>query len=241
MKLSCLIADDEPIARNGLAEDIRGFDFLNVVGLVENAFQALEFLNNDQTVDLLFLDLDMPGLNGIDFLKLVRVKPMVIITTAYQQFAIDGFELGVLDYLLKPVSPQRLSAAVNKAKEWHSLKNHERSIPEGNDFLYVKCNGKYERIFFGDILYIEAANNYVFIHTAGKRFITYNTLKGIAEQLPASRFVRVHKSFVVSRSHIEQVKLTEVIVNKTAIPLSRNFKDSLKKTVIDGKSLRRDK
>src|SRR5579872_1885210 len=113
MNLSCLIVDDEPIARNGLAEDIKEFSFLKVVGMAENAFQALQFLNSDEPIDLIFLDIDMPGLNGLDFLKLVRVKPMVIITTAYPQYAINGFELGVMDYLLKPISTQRLTAAVN--------------------------------------------------------------------------------------------------------------------------------
>jgi two-component system LytT family response regulator len=240
MILNCLIVDDEPIARNGLAEDIKEFSFLNITGMAENAFQALQFLNGPLPVDLLFLDIDMPGLSGLDFLKLVRVKPMVIITTAYQQFAINGFELGVMDYLLKPISTERLATAVNKAKEWFALKNPEVTENDKNDFLYVKCNGRYEKILFSNILYVEAANNYVFIHTAEKRFITYHTLKGIEEQLPSNQFVKVHKSFVVSRSHIDQVKGSEIIINKVAVPLSRNFKDSFQKMVISGNALKRD-
>src|ERR1700710_1775519 len=164
MKLNCLIADDEPIARNGLAEDIKEFGFLRIAGLAENAFQALQFLTNPEPIDLLFLDIDMPGLSGLDFLKLVRVKPIVIITTAYQQYAINGFELGVMDYLLKPISLERLGIAVNKAREWYLLKNQEAIEKDINDFLYVKCNGKYEKIRFSEILYVEAANNYVLIH-----------------------------------------------------------------------------
>jgi two-component system LytT family response regulator len=241
MNLNCLIVDDEPIARHGLAEDIKEFEFLHIAGLAENAFQALQMLNSPQPVDLMFLDIDMPGLSGLDFLKLVRVKPMVIITTAYQQYAINGFELGVLDYLLKPISAERLGIAVNKAKDLFRLKNHEPVESDKSDFLYIKCNGKYEKILFSKILYIEAANNYVFIHTAEKRFITYHTLKGIAAQLPFNQFVKVHKSFIVSRAHIDQVKGSEIIINKISIPLSRNFKDSFQKAVINEKSLRKDR
>src|SRR4051812_42075508 len=113
MNLNCLIVDDEPVARHGLAEDIKEFNFLHVTGLAENAFQAIQFLNGPAQVDLIFLDIDMPGLTGLDFLKLVRVKPMVIITTAYQQYAINGFDLGVIDYLLKPISTERLRTAVH--------------------------------------------------------------------------------------------------------------------------------
>ena len=240
MKLNCLIVDDEPIARNGLAEDIREFDFLRIAGLAENAFQALQFLNSPEPIDLLFLDIDMPGLSGLDFLKLVRVKPIVIITTAYQQYAINGFELGVMDYLLKPISLERLGIAVNKAKEWYLLKNREAAQHDTNDFLYVKCNGKYEKIRFSEILYIEAANNYVLIHMAGKRFITYHTLKGIEGQLPVNQFVKVHKSFIVSRGHIDQINGSEIIINEVHIPLSRNFKDCFQKSVIGGKLLRRE-
>jgi two-component system, LytTR family, response regulator len=240
MNLNCLIVDDEPIARHGLAEDIKEFGFLNIAGLAENAFQALQMLNSPQAVDLMFLDIDMPGLSGLDFLKLVRVKPMVIITTAYQQYALDGFDLGVLDYLLKPISTARLTLAVNKARELFVLKSREAVEHEKDDFLYVKCNGKYEKILFEDILYVEAANNYVFIHTPGKRFITYHTLKGIEAQLPSGKFVKVHKSFVVSRSRIDQIKGSEVFINNVSIPLSRNFKDFFQKAVIDEKVLRRE-
>ena len=240
MNLNCLIVDDEPIARNGLAGDIKEFDFLRVVGLAENAFQAIQFLNSGEPVDLLFLDIDMPGLSGLDFLKLVRVKPIVIITTAYPQYAINGFELGVIDYLLKPISMNRLETAINKAKKWLFLKEHDLDEKGNNDFLYVKSNGRYEKILFSKILYVEAANNYVFIHTAEKRFITYHTLKGIEGQLPSGEFVKVHKSYIISRSHIDSIKGSEIVINEIHIPLSRNFKDNFQKEVINERALKRD-
>jgi DNA-binding LytR/AlgR family response regulator len=240
MKLNCLIVDDEPIARNGLALDVQEFDFLHVTGLAQDAFRALQFLNSDERIDILFMDIDMPGLSGLDFLKLVRVKPVVIITTAYPQYAIDGFELGVVDYLLKPISTERLATAIDKARKWLSLNIPKLPADEDKEFLYVKCNGGFEKIYFRDILYLEAANNYVFIHTAIKRFITYNTLKGIEAQLPAKRFVKTHKSYIVSRSCISNVKGNEVIINDARIPLSRNFKDFFQKEVITARSLRKE-
>ena len=236
MKLNCLIVDDEPVARNGLAEDVSQFPSLQVSGLAENAVQALEFLNGHEDTSILFLDLDMPGLNGLDFLKLVRIKPVVIITTAYPQYAINGFELGVIDYLLKPISMQRLETAVAKAIKWLDL---NKTQPISDDFLYIKCNGKWEKIFFSEILYIEAANNYVFIHTREKRFITYHTLKGIEARLPPDQFVKVHKSFIVSRGHVGRVLGSEILINGIQIPLSRNFKDSFQKNVVSARALKK--
>jgi two-component system LytT family response regulator len=238
--MNCLIVDDEPAARNGLAEDIKVFDFLTVVGLAENASVALQFVNGPQPIDLLFMDIDMPGLNGLDFLKLLPVKPLVIITTAYPQFAIDGFDLGVIDYLLKPISMERLETAVNKARDWLALKENHSPENTTNEFLYLKCNGRYEKILFTDILYIEAANNYVFLHTAEKRFITYNTLKGIEEQLPGNMFVRVHKSYIVSCGHIDKVNRLQIIVSKTPIPLSRNFRGNFQKNILNERALKRN-
>jgi two-component system LytT family response regulator len=239
MKLNCLIVDDEPIARKGLSEDVGEFDFLNVCGLAEDAFQALQFLNETETIDLIFLDINMPGLSGLDFLKLVRVKPLVIITTAYQQFAINGYELGVIDYLLKPIPFKRLEMAVNKARELFELKKQQIPGNPGNDFLYVKCNGEYEKIFFCNILYVEAANNYVFIHTNEKKFMTYMTMKGMEGQLPAELFVRTHKSYLVSRNHIDKIAGSDIIIQNTKLPVSRSFKDSFQKTVAQNKLLRR--
>jgi two-component system LytT family response regulator len=240
MKLNCLIVDDEPVARKGLSEDIREFDFLHIAGLAGNAFQALQFLNETETVDLIFLDINMPGLNGLDFLKLIRVKPMVIITTAYQQFALNGFELGVIDYLLKPISFKRLQIAVNKAREFYELRKQLPIQQPANNFLYVKCNGEYEKVLFSNILYVEAANNYIFIHTTEKRLITYMTMKGIEGQLPTGLFVRTHKSYIVSREHIDRITGSGIIINGTKLPLSRNFKDSFQKAVVQDKLLRKD-
>ena len=232
MILICLIVDDEPIARQGLAEEIGEFNFLRLAGTAENAFQALQLLHDLDRVDLVFLDIDMPGLTGLDFLKLVKVQPLVIITTAYPQFALDGFDMGVVDYLLKPVSQNRLEIAVQKALEIFSYKNQPASSLSLNDFMYLKCNGKYEKIFFSRVLYIEAANNYVFLYTAEKKYMTYTTLKGIEDKLPLNMFVRTHKSFLVSRHHIDLISGSELVIRGQKIPISRNFKNAFRKTII---------
>jgi two-component system, LytTR family, response regulator len=232
MIMNCLIVDDEPIARKGLAEDIIEFNFLRLAGMAENAFQALQLLHDIGRIDLVFLDIDMPGLTGLDFLKLVKVQPLVIITTAYPQFALDGFDMGVVDYLLKPISKNRLEVAVLKALEIYSYKNQpETSLPL-NDFIYLKCNGKYEKIYFSRILYIEAANNYVFLYTAEKKYMTYTTLKGIEDKLPLNMFVRTHKSYLVSRHHIDLISGSELVIQGNKIPISRNFKNTFRKTIV---------
>jgi len=231
MIMNCLIVDDEPIAREGLAEDIREFNFLRIAGLAENAFQAMQLLHDISGVDLVFLDIDMPGLTGLDFLKLVKVQPLVIITTAYPQFALDGFDLGVVDYLLKPISQNRLGVAVQKAFEIFTYKKQPETISPLHDFIYLKCNGKYEKIYFSKILFIEAANNYIFLYTAEKKYMTYTTLKGIEDKLPANMFVRTHKSYLVSRHHIDLISGSELVIHGNKIPISRNFKNTFRKTI----------
>lgn len=235
MKLSCVIIDDEQTARNGLADDIKEIGYLQIKALAANAFEGLELITQ-YSPDLIFLDIEMPGLSGIDFLKLVRIKPMVIITTAYPQFALDGFEHGVIDYLLKPVSRRRLRIACDKALNQFVLRNQAPDQNETAGYCYLKCNGKFEKIPYDAILYIEAANNYILLHTLNKRFITYLSLKGIAAHLPKDKFVRVHKSFIVAKEHITQIKGNEIFIGPVGIPLSRNFKSAFDEDVIKPKA-----
>ena len=238
MKLSCLIIDDEPAARNGLAEDIKEIDYLEITGMAANAFEALELISKYAPA-LLFLDIEMPGLNGLDFLNLLKIKPMVILTTAYPQYALDSYELGVIDYLLKPILIERLKIACNKAVELFSYRFNNAVSQHQPAYFYIKSNGKMEKINFSDILYIEAANNYVFIHTANKKIISYNTLKGMECQLPKDKFIKVHKSFIVSKVHIQQVLKNEVLVNGKNIPVSKNFRSEFQKVVIMKNFLKR--
>ena len=216
MKPTCLIIDDEPVAAQGLAEDLRALDLFTIMGIAHNAEQAFETYRNIP-VDILFLDIMMPGQNGLQLLRSLPAKPLVILVTAYQQYALDGYEHGVVDYLLKPVSPARLKLACEKALERYAFR------PTA-DHLYKKCNGKYIRIEHTAITYIEAANNYVLIHTPEGKYMIYQSLKTLEEELPRQWFVQVHKSFVIGKRHIKQVGPNAVIIGEVSIPLSRRFK-----------------
>jgi DNA-binding LytR/AlgR family response regulator len=233
-----MIIDDEPAARNGLAEDIREIDFLEVAGIAGNAFEALQLINA-VLPGLIFLDIEMPGLNGLDFMKLLTVKPLVVLTTAYPQYALAGYELGVVDYLLKPIYVDRLKVACDKALELYNYRNSEKTQPAQPAFVFLKCDGIMEKIYLADILYVEAANNYVIVHTTARRFLTYHTLKGMESQLPAGQFVKVHKSFIVSTAHITRITPGEVYINQVRIPISKRFRNDFQRGVIADNSLKR--
>ena len=223
MKPTCIIIDDEPLARNGLKEDLVALGMFTVAGMAGDAEQARELLKTTPA-DLLFLDVEMPGTNGLEFMSGLDIKPMVILVTAYPQYALHGYDHGVVDYLLKPVSPERLRLACEKAMEWYVLRSHAVGQTGPAGYLYIKCNGKYERILYNEILYLEAANNYVVVHTGQKKYLVYQTLKGMERQLPDRDFVQTHKSYIVARPHIRHINGDSVSVGDTRIPLSRRFK-----------------
>ncbi len=238
MKLNCIVVDDEPVAREGILEQIRELDFLNPVGSAESALKAAKLLEKE-SVDLMFLDIMMPKLTGINFLKTLKNPPIVIFTTANPDYALEGFELDVLDYLVKPISLERFVKACNKAKEFYQLKNN---LPKGSikeEYIFVKCDNKFEKILLDDLLFVEAANNYVLLQTKAKRLITYLTFKGIEENLPFDQFVKTHKSFIVSLSKIENLDGEEIKIGKHSIPISRNFKDSVMEKVVNKKLVKR--
>jgi DNA-binding LytR/AlgR family response regulator len=223
MKPSCIIIDDEPPARNGLKEDLVALGLFTVAGMAGDAEQARELLKTT-SADLLFLDIEMPMLNGLEFLSGLEVKPMVILVTAYPQYALHGYEHGVIDYLLKPVSPERLKLACEKALDLWVLRNQAGRQTEPAGSLFIKSNGKFEKIGYDEILYLEAANNYVIVHTAQKKYLVYQTLKGMEKQLPLTGFLQTHKSFIVARPHIRQIEGDSISIGEVKIPLSRRFK-----------------
>lgn len=238
MKLNCIIVDDEPVARGGMAENIKELDYLNLVGTAESAMIAARILEKEK-VDLMFLDIMMPKLTGVNFLKTLKNPPLVIFTTANPDYALEGFELDVLDYLVKPISFERFVKACNKAKEFYELKNNLSKDAANEKFIFVKCSNKFEKIIFDDLLYVEAANNYVLLHTKEKRMITYLTFKGIEENLPADQFIKTHKSFIVSLSKIENLDGEEIKIGKHTIPISRNLKEEVMEKVVNRKLVKR--
>jgi DNA-binding LytR/AlgR family response regulator len=239
--LSCLIIDDEPLARKGLKEYIADVDFLELAGEFDSPLKATDALSKGQ-IHLLFLDIHMPKISGIDFLKTLQHPPLVIFTTAYPQYALEGFDLSVLDYLLKPISFDRFFKAVLKAKEYYERRQPASvaALPETKeDYIFIKADNKLVKLAYNDIVFVEALQNYVAIHTADKKFITYLTFKSIEESLPSDLFIKVHKSYLVAIAKISSIEGNEIIAGNHHIPISRNLKDEVMDRLLKGKFLKR--
>lgn len=240
--MTCIIVDDEPLARQGMEMNIAQVSSLQLLGSFSNALTAGDFIRQ-QDVDLLFLDINMPELNGLDFLKSLRDAPLVIFTTAYPQYALESYELDALDYLVKPIRIERFLKAVNKAENHLKLLQHESGNNQvekiEDDFVFIKADRKFFKIYFKDILYIEGLKDYVIIYTADNKIITSMNVKTIAAQLPASIFARVSKSYLVNVLHISSFDNELVYINNNEIPLGQSFKDDFLKQYIDRKIVKR--
>ena len=222
--INCLVVDDEPIAREGMMEYVKQIEYLNPVAQCKSAAEAAGLLQKHK-IDLIFLDIQMPKLTGIEFVKALADPPLVIFTTAYSEYALEGFELDVVDYLLKPISFARFLKAAEKAQSYMHARNKEVSIT--SDYFFIKCNSKIEKIMMAEVIYIEAMANYVIIYTKQKKYITYLTFSGLGEQLPANLFVRIHKSYLVAISAIQTIDGNEVITNTMRLPMSKNYRNNV--------------
>ncbi|MES1217773.1 MAG: LytTR family DNA-binding domain-containing protein [Bacteroidota bacterium] len=242
MIINCIIIDDEPLARKGLREYIADIDFLGLAGEFDSPLKAVELINKGD-IHLLLLDIQMPKITGLDFLKTIHQPPPVIFTTAYPQYALDGFELNALDYLVKPVSFDRFLKAAMKAKEYYEVRQKnsvkENEFPVSPDYFFVKADNKLMKIAYDDILFIEALQNYVTIHTKDKKHITYLTFKSVEEYLPADKFIKTHKSYIVSLSKIDSIEGNEIHIGSHHIPISRNEKEEVMEKLLKGKFLKR--
>jgi DNA-binding LytR/AlgR family response regulator len=221
-KINCLIVDDEPLAQDVLDSYVKNIPQLNPVGICNNAIEALEKMKHNR-VDLIFLDIQMPEITGIDFLKSLKDPPMVIFTTAYQNYAVQGFELNAIDYLLKPFSLDRFKKAVHKAEELMLMKQDFSS--RDDDYIFIKSDQKLQKVSYNDILFIEALADYVKIHTPEKRYITLQTMKNMEEKLPDKYFKRVHRSFIVALDKIISIVGGNVEINDQRIPIGKNYKE----------------
>jgi DNA-binding LytR/AlgR family response regulator len=240
--MTCIVVDDEPLARQGMEINISTVSSLQLLDSFSNALAANDFLRK-QNVDLMFLDINMPELSGLDFLKSLRNAPLVIFTTAYPQYALESYELDAIDYLVKPIRIERFLKAVNKAE------NHLRLLQqEGNtnqverieeDYIFIKAERKYFKIYFKEILYIEGLKDYVIIYTADSKIITSMNVKTIGAQLPETIFARVSKSYIVNVLHISSFDNELVYIQNNEIPLGQSFKDDFIKQYIEGKIVKR--
>ena len=243
MKLNCLVVDDEPMARRLLQQYIEQTPSLTLQESIGNPLQALELLQ-ESPPDILFLDVQMPELTGTSLLKVLKKKPIVVLTTAYSEYALEGYELEVTDYLLKPITFERFLKCIERIT--HDLnaepdgptssQGSSAPAPGAPEFFFVKDGTKSVRINFDEILYIEGLKDYVKIHTLTKRITTLQSLKKLMETLPAGAFVRVHHSYIVALRWVEEVHRDEVIIGETSVPVSDTYRKDLKE-IIDERQL----
>jgi two-component system LytT family response regulator len=227
MKIRCLAIDDEPLALRQIGSYIEKTPFLEVLALCQNAFEALEYLKNND-VELMFVDINMPDLNGLDFVKSLNQKPQIIFTTAYSEYAIEGFQVDALDYIMKPVSYPVFLKSANKAKTWFDLKNQKtETIKTTKDCIFVKSEYKLMRILLSDIKYIESSNEYIKIFVINDEPInSLIRLKVIEEQLPKDRFMRVHRSYIVNLDRVNVIERNRIVFDhKTYIPVGDQYKE----------------
>ncbi|MEO5564402.1 MAG: LytTR family DNA-binding domain-containing protein [Chitinophagaceae bacterium] len=241
MKIKCLIIDDEPLARKGLKEYIADVDFLELYGEFDNALKATDILNKGEA-QLLFLDIQMPKITGLDFFKTLQQPPPVIFTTAYPQFALDGFEVNALDYLVKPVSFDRFLKAVMKAREYYEIreKNVAETTSAAADYFFIKADSKLVKLFFEDVLFAEALQNYVVVHTKDKKYITYLTFKSVEDYLPKDRFIKTHKSYIIAASKIDSIEGNDIRIGSHHVPISRNLKEEVMEKLLNNRFLKRE-
>ena len=225
--INAIAIDDEPLAIQLVSGYIEKTPGLNLAGSFDNPLDAIEFLNNE-AVDLIFVDIQMPDLSGLEFTRSLAKGPKVIFTTAYEKYALEGFRLDVIDYLLKPFSYEEFLKAVQKAVRLIKL---EKEVPDqvdtNSEFLFLKSDYKIRRINFNDILYIEGLKDYVkvFIHGSDKPVLSLITLKALEAKLPEAKFMRVHRSFIVNLERIDTIERSRIVFGKTYIPVSEQYKD----------------
>ncbi|HMQ49008.1 MAG TPA: response regulator transcription factor [Saprospiraceae bacterium] len=240
---TCLIVDDEEPARNLMENYINRLPFLKIVGKCANPLEALAILQT-QTVELIFLDIQMPELTGVEFLKTLTQRPKVIFTTAYKEYALEGYELEVVDYLLKPFRFERFLQAVNKATKLLSLERQEHlpntpvEEPEikavHRDHVLVKSDFKVYRIYFKDILYIESMKEYVAYHTLSQgRILSLGSLKNLEATLPKDQFMRVHKSYMIAQDKVSALEGNTLLIGKERIPVGANYREQVKQVLFD--------
>jgi DNA-binding LytR/AlgR family response regulator len=239
MKLNCLIIDDEPFARKGLEEHVREIDFLNCVASCENPLKAATHLNEGK-IDLMYLDIQMPKINGIDFLKTLKNPPLTIFTTAFSDYALEGYSLDVIDYLLKPITFERFLKASQKAFEFFQLKDRtDVSTISVEDYFFVRCDRKFEKVFFREVSYVEGMQNYAVIHVGDRKLITYITLASLENQLPGDQFLKVHKSFLINVPHVKAIEGDEIIMENARVPISRSLREQVVQRILGNQLFKR--
>ena len=233
MKLKCIVIDDEIIARSGIEDFISKTSFLEHTNSFGAAEKALEFLEKNK-VDVIFLDIQMPSMNGLEFTELLKEKNNIIFTTAHREYALDGFDLNAIDYLLKPISYSRFLKAVGKLKE--NNKNESKSI---EDHIFIKTDGIITKVYIKDILYFESANDYIFVYTKKERLMTLTSIKHIIEKLPKNNFIRIHRSHLVSLMHIKKIEGNLLHIGGAKLQISRGYRTEVYNQILGSNLIER--
>ena len=226
--LKCIAIDDEPLALELLEDNISKVPYLQLVSSCSNPLQAMQVLQHE-SIDLIFLDIQMPGLTGLQFIQTIQQKPMFILITAYEKYALEGYNLDVVDYLVKPVAIERFIKACNKAWELYQLKTRKFNAGEQPNYFFINADYSLVKVIFADIMWIEGLKDYLKIHlkSTSKPLVARITMKLIEEQLPANMFVRVQKSFIISKEHITSIRKNSVFINDIEIPVGDNYKNAI--------------
>lgn len=239
MTLKCIIVDDEPLAREGMELNVNEMDFLELKGQFGDAISAYNYLSENE-VDLMFLDIQMPGeMTGLDLVKALKEPPLVIFTTAYPEYAVEGFELDVVDYLVKPIRMQRFIQAVNKAKDKFTQDQGGVQSDDDGDYIYIKADRKFVRLRLDDIQYIQGMKDYVMVYTQESRYMTAMNIKTIFNQLDNPSFVRISKSYIINANFIKEVNQNGVLIGDEEIPLGKTYKDDFIERFIKGRLIQR--
>ncbi|WP_316820737.1 LytTR family DNA-binding domain-containing protein [Pedobacter gandavensis] len=236
--LSCLIVDDEPIARAGIKDFIEQVDFLQLVGSCGTAMEASDFIHKNQ-VDLLFLDINMPYLSGLELLESMENPPLTILTTAYSEHALEGYRLQIVDYLLKPIPFQRFHQAATKARQLHHLQRLQKQPQAMDPYLFVRQKDSFKKIQWADILYVEGMQNYAKLKFIDQELIIHQTLVSLEEILPAEHFFRIHKSYLVNISKIDVVSGGRIFIGDHELPISRHRREDILKEIVYNKLISR--
>ena len=233
MKIKCVLVDDEPLAIKVLQNYFTNFTDFEIIGTFNNSLEALDFINST-TVDAVFLDINMPMMTGFELISLIENKTKVIITTAFREFAAESYDLDVLDYLVKPIPLPRFIKCINKITTEYNLKNNIKvETIKGDSHIFIKVDKKMMKINIEEILFVEGMKEYIKVVTSDKTYITHKSLTSLSEELPAERFLRIHKSYVIALNKVKSIEGNRIQIQSYTIPIGRNYSKEVKNKILE--------
>jgi two-component system LytT family response regulator len=233
MKIKCVLIDDEPLAIKVLQNYFNNFTDFEVIGTFNNSLEALDFINST-AVDAVFLDINMPMMTGFELISLIENKTKVIITTAFREFAAESYDLDVLDYLVKPIPLPRFIKCINKITTEYNLKNNIKvETTKGDSHIFIKVDKKMMKINIEEILFVEGMKEYIKVVTPDKTYITHKSLTSLSEELPADRFLRIHKSYVIALNKVKSIEGNRIQIQSYTIPIGRNYSKEVKNKILE--------